>query len=250
MRIANGDFLLGDCFEQMTSLPDASVDMVLCDLPYGTTACSWDSVIPFPELWQAYWRVCRARAVIVLTSAQPFTSALVMSQVANFKYGIIWDKVLPRGHLNAKKQVLRVHEDINVFYKSSSTFNPQKTDGHRRKVAHTKYEKGGDGSQVYGKEVRDTHYDSTERYPTSIVTVSNADQHGKIHPTQKPVALFEYLIRTYTNPGDLVLDNTAGSGTTAIAAERAGRRWVCIEQDEGYYAKAVERVKLACHALL
>ena len=103
---------------------------------------------------------------------------------------------------------------------------------------------------MYGKEVRDTHYDSTERYPTSIVTVSNADQHGKIHATQKPVGLGQYLIRTYTNPGDLVLDNTAGSGTTAIAAERAGRRWVCIEQDEGYYAKAVERVKLACHALL
>lgn len=237
-----GTFYLGDCFEVMAELAAGSVDMVLNDPPYGTTACAWDSVLPLGPMWLEYWRLLKANGAAVLTSGQPFTSALVMSQPSKFKYGMVWDKVLPRGHLNAKKQPLRVHEDINVFYQSPPTYNPQKTDGHKRKVTHTRYEKGGDGSQVYGKEVRDTHYDSPERYPTSIATFSNADQSNKFHPTQKPVALFEYLIRTYTMPGELVLDNTAGSGTTAIAAMQSGRRWICIERDEDYFAKAIARV--------
>ena len=242
-QIGRGRFLLGDCFERMRDLADGSVDMVLCDLPYGTTACAWDAVLPFDKLWAEYRRVCKLSAVIVLTANQPFTSALVASNYAGFKYACAWNKVLPRGHLNAKKQPLRVLEDMLVFGAAGGTYNPQKTTGHRRKVANTVYEKGGDGSQVYGKERRNTHYDSTERYPTSLITFSNAAQNGKIHPTQKPVALFEYLIRTYTNEGETVLDNTAGSGTTAIAAENAGRRWVCIERDPDYYAKAVERVR-------
>ena len=242
MRLGMGEFWNGDCLEMMADIPSGSVDMVLCDLPYGTTACSWDSVIPFDALWREYWRVCRPGAAIVLTAAQPFTTSLIASQIKDFRYGLVWDKVLPRGHLNAKKQPLRVHEDIAVFGRGSMTYNPQKSLGHKRKVAHTRYNKGGDGSQVYGKEVRDTHYDSDERYPTSIITVSNADQTAKQHPTQKPVALFEYLIRTYANPGDLVLDNTAGSGTTAIAAENALCRWLCIERDPDYYAAAIARV--------
>lgn len=240
--ISNGVFMLGDCFERMRELPDASVDMVLADLPYGTTACAWDAVIPFEPLWREYQRVCKPSAMIVLTANQPFTSALVASNYAGFKYACAWNKVLPRGHLNAKKQPLRVLEDVLVFGAAGGTYNPQKTTGHKRKVTNIVYEKGGDGSQVYGKERRNTHYDSTERYPTSLITFSNAAQNGKLHPTQKPVALFEYLIRTYTNEGDTVLDNTAGSGTTAVAAENCGRRWVCIERDETYYTKAVERV--------
>lgn len=237
-----GTFYLGDCIEVMAALAPASVDMVLCDLPYGTTQCAWDAVIPFNEMWREYWGVAKQAAPFVLTAAQPFSSALVVSNYNDFKYGLVWNKVLPRGHLNAKKQPLRVHEDVLVFYRQPPLYNPQKTTGHKRKVAHTKYEKGGDGSQVYGKEVRDTHYDSDERYPTSLLTFSNADQKGKIHPTQKPVALFEYLIRTYTNPGDLVLDNTAGSGTTAIAAIQSGRRWICIEKDPDYFNAAIARV--------
>lgn len=243
MNIGSGQFLLGDCFEQMATLPDASVDMILCDLPYGTTACAWDAALPFEALWREYRRVLKPSGLAVLTANQPFTSALVASNYAEFKYACAWNKVLPRGHLNAKKQPLRVIEDVLVFGRSAGTYNPQKTTGHKRKVANTVYEKGGDGSQVYGKERRNTHYDSTERYPTSLITVSNAAQTGKIHPTQKPVALFEYLIRTYTDAGQTVLDNTAGSGTTAIAAENAGRKWICIERDPDYYAKAVERVR-------
>ena len=237
-----GTFYQGDCFDVLATLAPGSVDMILNDPPYGTTACAWDSVLPLPEMWAAYWRLLKTNGPAVLTSGQPFTSALVMSQIDRFKYGLVWNKVLPRGHLNAKKQPLRVHEDVNVFYQAPPIYNPQKTDGHKRKIAHTRYEKGGDGSQVYGKEIRNTHYDSTERYPTSIITVSNADQSGKFHPTQKPVALFEYLIRTFTNPGELVLDPTAGSGTTAVAAIQAGRRWICIERDPEYFFKACARV--------
>lgn len=247
MRIdfKTGTFYLGDCIEVMATLGarnPASVDMVLCDLPYGTTQCSWDAVIPFGPLWSCYWLLLKASGPAVLTANQPFTTLLNISQMENFKYGLVWDKVLPRGHLNAKKQPLRVHEDISVFCRGSHFYEPQKSMGHKRKVAHTKYEKGGDGSQVYGKEVRDTRYDSDERYPTSILTFSNAAQTGKVHPTQKPVSLFEYLIRTYTNPGELVLDNTAGSGTTAIAAIQSGRRWICIERDPDYFNAAIARV--------
>lgn len=245
MQLGSGHFWLGDCFDLFASVPDGSVDMVLCDLPYGTTACAWDAVLPFEPLWAEYRRVCKPSAMIVLTANQPFTSALVASNYAGFKYACAWNKVLPRGHLNAKKQPLRVLEDVLVFGAAGGTYNPQKTGGHKRKVSTTVYEKGGDGSQVYGKEQRNTHYDSTERYPTSLITFSNAAQNGKIHPTQKPVALFEYLIRTYTNPGDVVLDNTAGSGTTAIAAENTGRRWICMERDETYYAHAICRVMAA-----
>lgn len=138
---------------------------------------------------------------------------------------------------------MRVHEDVVVFSNGSTLYNPQMTTGHKRKIAHTKYSKGGDGSQVYGKEVRDTHYDSDERYPKSIIEFSTANQRGKIHPTQKPVALMEYMIRTYTNPGDVVLDNCMGSGTTGVACSNTGREFIGIEQDEKYFDIAVERLR-------
>jgi DNA modification methylase len=237
----------GDCLEIMADAPSESVDMILCDLPYGTTACKWDSVIPFDKLWEQYRRLIRGNGAIVLTASQPFTSTLICSNLGWFKYVWAWNKVLPRGHLNAKKQPMRVHEDIAVFSRGSNIYNPQKTTGHVRKIARTKYEKKGDGSQVYGKESRDTFYDSDERYPTTIITFSTANQHGKLHPTQKPVALMEYLIRTYTNPGDVVLDNCMGSGTTGVACQNTGREFIGIEQDAAYFAIAEKRLMVAAN---
>jgi DNA modification methylase len=232
----------GDCLDVMPTLPAASVDLILCDLPYGTTACSWDSVIPFEALWREYRRLIRGNGAIVLTAAQPFTSTLIASNLQMFKYAWVWNKVLPRGHLNAKKQPMRVHEDIAVFSSGPTLYNPQKSTGHVRKIARTTYSKEGDGSQVYGKEQRDTFYDSDERYPTTLVTFSTANQRGKVHPTQKPVALMEYLIRTYTNPGDLVLDNCMGSGTTGVACNNTDRRFIGIERDPDYFAICQKRI--------
>ena len=236
---------LGDCIEVMRTLPERCVDLVLCDLPYGTTACAWDSVIPFGLLWAQYRRIAKPNAAIVLTAAQPFTSALIMSNVYEFKYSWVWDKALPTGHLNAKRQPLRRTEDVAVFYRSQPTYNPQKTTGHKRKIARTKYTTEGDGSTVYGAENRDTFYDSEERYPMGIIEVSNAHQAGKTHPTQKPVALMEYLIRTYTNEGETILDNCMGSGTTGVACMNTGRDFIGIERDERYFKIAQERIYAA-----
>lgn len=232
----------GDCLERMKEIPDGSIDMILCDPPYGTTACKWDSVIPLEEMWEQLKRVVKPSGAIVITAAQPFTSNLIMSNIKMFKYCWVWNKVLPRGHLNAKKMPLRVFEDVTVFYSKPCTYNPQKTAGHKRKVARTRYNKEGDGSQVYGKESRDTFYDSDERYPTGIIEISTANQHGKVHPTQKPVALMEYLIKTYTNEYETVLDFTMGSGTTGVACNNLNRKFVGIEMDENYYNISKNRI--------
>jgi len=239
-HIGNGIFILGDCFDRMSELPDGSVDMILADLPYGTTACKWDSVLPLAPLWTEYRRVCRRNAAIVLTAQTPFDKVLGVSNLPDLRYEWVWEKTQPTGHLNAKKAPMKAHENILVFYREQPTYNPIKTAGHARKTAI----KRGDITKVYGAQTEaDLPYDSTERYPRTVIPFAKDTQRTKIHDTQKPVALFEYLIRTYTNEGDLVLDNTAGSGTTAIAAERAGRKWVCIERDESYFTEAVQRVK-------
>lgn len=242
---SNIQLFQGDCLEVMKGIPDKSIDLVLADIPYGTTRCSWDSVIPLEPMWEELKRITKPSSAIVMTAAQPFTSNLIMSNINMSKYTWVWNKVLPRGHLNAKKMPLRVFEDIVVFYSKPCTYNPQKTKGHKRKVARTKYTKEGDGSQVYGKESRDTFYDSDERYPTGIIEISTANQHGKVHPTQKPVALMEYLIKTYSNEGDVVLDFTCGSGTTGIAAKNLNRDFIGIEMDEGYFKVAQERIEKA-----
>lgn len=246
MRIGAGRFLLGDCFEQMATLPDASVDMILCDLPYGTTQNKWDSVLPLDKLWAEYWRVCKPGAAVVLTAAQPFTSALVMSQVECFRYSWIWKKNRFSNQTMAKAQPLRIHEDVLVFSRFSAhnmatnrmPYNPQglSVSGVTTRQGRKITENLGAGRTRGG-----TYVQEFTGYPRTLLDFPLDS--GGLHPTQKPVALFEYLIRTYTNPGEVVLDNTAGSGTTAIAAERAGRRWVCIERDPDYYAKAVERVR-------
>ena len=233
----------GDCLEQISQyIPNNYVDMILTDPPYGTTACKWDSIIPFDLMWHQLKRVIKPNGAIVLMASQPFTSALVMSNIKMFKYCWVWNKVLPRGHLNAKKMPLRIFEDIVVFYSKLPTYNPQKTTGHNRKIANTRYNKEGKGEQVYGRETRNTFYDSTERYPTGIIKISTANQIGKVHPTQKPVTLMEYLIKTYTNKGETVLDFTMGSGTTGVACKNLNRNFIGIELDEKYFQIAKNRI--------
>ncbi len=225
---------LGDCLELMKEIPSGSVDMVLCDLPYGTTQNAWDSILPLKTLWAEYERIAKETAPIVLTAAQPFTSAVVASNFSNFKYEWIWEKDNGTGFLNAKKQPLRNHEEILVFYRKQCVYNPQMREG-KPYVA-----KAGTKSSNYGKQIDVITTNTGERYPLTVVHFTR--DKSKVHPTQKPVALWEYLIKTYTNPGDLVLDNCAGSGTTAVACKQTGRRYLCIEKDRDYWLKACERV--------
>jgi DNA modification methylase len=209
--------MLGDCIERMKEIPDGSVDMVLTDPPYGTTQCKWDSVIPFEPMWEQLKRVRRRNGAIVMTASQPFTSALVMSNVDMFHQALVWKKNKASGHLNANKRHLTGHEDIVVFCKNLPTYNPQKWKSNPANAA-TKTKP----TTVYGREVRTTYSGgNTDRYPTSVLTfdVVNNDNsgEGRFHPTQKPVSLMEYLIKTYTNEGETVLDFTMGSGTTGVA---------------------------------
>ena len=233
---------LGDCLELMAGLPDSSVDLCMTDPPYGTTQCKWDSAIPLGPMWDQLKRVVKPNGAIVLMGMQPFTSALVMSNTAMFKYCWYWNKVLPRGHLNAKKQPLRVIEDLAVFYAKQATYNPQKTTGHGRKRAVTRYAKTSEHPQVYGAEKRHTSYDSTERYPNGLIEFSTGGRRAIQHPTQKPVALMEYMIRTYTNKSEVVLDFTMGSGTTGVAAMNSNRKFIGIELDLGYFETARGRI--------
>lgn len=232
MEIRNGRFLFGDCFGQMAALPDKSVDMVLCDLPYGTTQNKWDSALPLDALWTEIERLTSDRAAIVLTAAQPFTTVLGASNRGHLRYALVWDKVRPVGHLNARRRPMQRHEDILVFCRDTPPYFPQGV------VPSEKMNKRSKIGDNYGDSGTENMATGTG-YPQSILRFS--PDRG-FHPTQKPVALFEYLVRTYTESGAVVLDMTAGSGTTAIAAERAGRRWICIERDESYYWQAVARV--------
>ena len=235
------EILLGDCLELMKDIPDGSIDMILADLPYGTTACKWDTVIPFEPLWEQYERIIKDNGAIVLFGSQPFTSALVMSNIKMFKYALIWDKKKSSSALHAKIQPLRVHEDILIFGKKKTIYNPQMRKGKQRvdKKAIIK-----NGEAFGGKEI-ERNYENKEGlyYPKSILEISNANQKGKVHPTQKPVELFEYLIKTYSNENDLVLDNTAGSGTTAIACLKTNRQFIVMEKEQKYYDIILKRVE-------
>jgi len=231
---ATGRFYNEDCFEAMKEIPDGVIDMVLCDLPYGTTQNKWDSVLDLEKLWKEYWRVCKPDAAIVLTAAQPFTSNLIVSQINNFKYEWIWIKTRPVGHLNAKKMPMAAHESVTIFCKNLTPYNPQDL-VYKPRINKRTSTKGNYGDA--GKE----NYSEFTNYPRTTIEF-DANQSDKIHPTQKPVALFEYLIKTYTNENELVLDNTAGSGTTAIAAINTNRKWVCIEKETEYYDKAINRI--------
>jgi site-specific DNA-methyltransferase (adenine-specific) len=224
----------------MCLIPDKSIDMILCDLPYGTTRCKWDTVIPFEPLWEQYERIIKDNGAIVLTASQPFTSALVMSRPKLFRYSMVWSKVRVTGHLNAKRMPLREHEDICVFYKKLGTYNPQMKQG----TPHVRgpWGRHSRGTDVYGEFVDDSsrQYESDLYYPTSIVTFRS--ELKSIHPTQKPVPLFEYLIKTYTNEGDVVLDNCMGSGTTAVACINTKRNFIGFELNKEYWEIANRRV--------
>lgn len=232
----------GDCLEVMLSIPSGSVDLVCCDMPYGTTQCKWDSVIDLQALWAEYWRVCKPNAAVVLFSQTPFDKVLGVSNLKNLKYEIIWEKTSATGHLNAKKMPMKAHENILVFYKKLPTYNPQKTQGHTRKTSKTgkKYD-----SDCYGDESNKPFYDSTERYPRSVQIFPTDKQTLKLHPTQKPVALMEWLIKTYSNEGETVLDNTMGSGTTGVACKNTGREFIGIELDSEYFDIASNRIAAA-----
>lgn len=235
--------LNGDCLQLMKQIPDKSIDMILCDLPYGTTKCKWDSVIPFETLWREYNRIIKDNGAIVLFSSQPFTAQLVCSNIKNYRYEWIWRKTQAKNHLNAKKQPLRAHENIEVFYKKPPVYNPQMTHGHKRKVCTRNYTRENTGASCYGREVRNDHYDSTDRYPVDVQTFSNGDQTKRYHVTQKPVDLLAYLIRTYTNEGDTVLDNCMGGGSTGIACLQTGRKFIGIEIDPDIFKTAKGRIE-------
>ena len=235
----------GDCLELMKDIPDGSIDMILCDLPYGTTACKWDTIIPFEPLWEQYRRIIKNNGAIVLTASQPFTSALVMSNTKMFKYTWTWVKNKKTGFLNAKKQPLRQVEDVVVFYSKQPTYIPQKTQGHKPVNSYTKHT--SDGTTMGKTKVGITGGGQTDRYPSNVLTipvVNNDNSNGdKFHPTQKPVELFEYLIKTYTNEGDLVLDNCMGSGTTGVACKNLNRSFIGIEMDDKYFEIAKKRIE-------
>lgn len=219
----------GDCLEIMKQLPDKSIDMVLCDLPYGTTQNKWDSVIPLGKLWQQYRRIVKDDGAIVLTSQGMFTAELMVSNPKMFRYKWIWEKSKSTNFLNAKKQPLRKHEDVCVFYRRQPVYHPQMIDGEP-------YDKGIRKNQMSGSygDFQPVHVHSDgKRYPTDIIYFKTAESEGKVfHPTQKPVELGRYFVRTYTNPGDIVLDNTSGSGSFLVAALLEGRNFIGIEKNE------------------
>jgi len=231
----------GDCLELMKDIPDKSIDMILCDLPYGTTKAIWDQIIPFEPLWNQYERIIKDNGAIILTASQPFTTTLITSNKKNYRYNLVWKKSRPSNPFLANKQPLKYHEDICVFYKKQPTYNPIKTRGqknHSSKGSHSKH------------ELLDSNYEwkpnvSNEKYPSSIIEVKSTDSTRNFHPTQKPVSLFEYLIKTYTNEGETVLDNCIGSGTTAIAALNTGRFFIGIEKEQEYVDIANERIRKA-----
>ena len=230
-----------DCLVGMNDIPDKSIDMILCDLPYETTKNKWDLIIPLDELWNHYNRIIKDNGAIVLTAQTPFDKVLGVSNLKMLKYEWIWEKTSATGHLNAKKMPMKAHENILVFYKKPPTYNPQKTTGHERKVSTAKHKRNSKNSSNYG-ESSATTYDSTERYPRSVQLFSTDKQKSSLHPTQKPVALFEYLIKTYSNEGETVLDNCMGSGTTAVACMNTNRNYIGFELDKDYYELANERI--------
>lgn len=240
--------MLGDCLERMKEIPDGSVDLVLTDPPYGTTACKWDAVIPFEPMWAQVWRVLKLNGAAVFTASQPFTSALVMSQVDMFKYEWIWNKTRNSNPFMAKKQPLRHHESVLVFSRGSPNYLPVMTDG----TEYTVSSKAGGriASEKKAGNKRGEYTGGKQRYPKSVLDIPNKSSEAGFHPTQKPVALMEYLIRTYTNDGETVLDFTMGSGSTGVACVNTGRNFIGIERDEGYFAIAEKRIKEAEHKLL
>lgn len=239
---------LGDCLEIMEKISDKSIDMILCDLPYGTTKCKWDSPIDLFHMWIHYKRIIKDRGAILLFAQTPFDKVLGCSNIEWLRYEWIWEKTQSTGFLNAKKMPMKAHENILVFYKNTPNFYPQKTWGHRPINSYIKRACVQNKTTVYGKVLRDiSGGGETDRFPRSIQIFASDKQrnklNGTIHPTQKPVALLEYLIKSYTKEDDLVLDNCAGSGTTGVACKNLNRRYILIEKEEEYCKIAEKRIR-------
>lgn len=250
--------LCGDCLELMKNIPDKSIDMVLCDLPYGTTACFWDVIIPFDKLWEQYNRIIKDNGVIVLFGSQPFSSLLVISNIKDFREELVWLKNKPASGFKATQRHMKIHEQIEVFAPSAKyTYNPQKwMVEYKEFITQRKTFKDNEyiGNRIYGTTTRTRKPDTGERNPISIVscrvpfTPQNSKTYSddveiRYHPTQKPIAVLEYLIKTYSNEGDIVLDNCMGSGSTGVACKNLNRNFIGIELDEHYFNIAKERIE-------
>lgn len=235
MTIELNKIYQGDCLEVMKQIPDKSVNVILCDMPYGFTTCKWDKIIDIKSIWKIYKRIIKCNGAIILTACQPFTSKLIMSNLKMFKYCWVWDKSKTTGFLNCKKQPLRRTEDIIIFYKNQCVFNPQMVEGepYTRIRLNNKCE-------VYDKFQTNTTFNNGQYYPTNVININQSNP--IFHPTEKPVMLFKYLILTYSNLGDLILDNCIGSGTTAVAAKELGRNFIGIEINPKYIKIANRRL--------
>ena len=232
----NVQLFKGDCLEIMKEIPSKSIDMILCDLPYGTTACKWDNIIPFEPLWEQYSRIIKDNRAIVLFGSQPFTTLLISSKIKWYRHSWVWDKKNISNPCNAKYQPLKQHEDIIVFGKERVNYYPIKTNLQTTRK-WKQYSKNNIVNTVGGSG------ETTGKYPKTILEFSNAVRKGKIHPTQKPVELLEYLIKTYTNEEEIILDNCMGSGSTGIACMNTNRRFIGIELDENYFDIAKKRIE-------
>lgn len=240
VKTENYTLLHGDCLERMKEIPDGSVDLILVDLPYATTQNKWDSMIDLEEMWVQLDRICKPNTAKLMFAQTPFDKVLGCSNLKELKYEWIWEKTTATGHLNAKKMPMKAHENILVFYDKLPTYNPQKTSGHKPTNSYTKHQ--DDGSN-YGKtKVGVSGGGQTDRYPRSVQVFKTDKQKASLHPTQKPVALLEYLIKTYTNESEVVLDFTMGSGSTGVAALNTNRKFIGVEMDDGYFNVAVERI--------
>lgn len=236
--------ICGDCLAEMAKLSDKSIDMVLCDLPYGTTARNkWDNVIPLDLLWEQYGRIVKDDGVIALWSQMPFTAILAASNMKLFRYEWIVEKTNATGFLNANRMPMKAHENVLIFYKKLPVYHPQMTHGHERKISTAAHKRNSKKSMDYGEHGLTT-YDSTDRYPRDVLTFSWDKQKSRLHPTQKPVAACEYFIATYTDKGDTVLDNCMGSGTTGVACRNLGRNFIGIELEKEYFDIAEKRLQL------
>jgi len=235
------EILLGDCLELMKDIPNGSIDMILCDLPYGTTACKWDTIIPFDKLWEQYERIIKPNGAIVLTASQPFTSVLTCSNLKLFRYEWIWIKNRGSNFASVKKTPIKEHESVLIFYKNAPTYNPQMQERTGGGVDRVKkpFKQTRDKISEHGVEVKGAEWLGKLRYPSSW---QKFNCEVGLHPTQKPIGLFEYLVKTYTNENDLVLDNCAGSGTTAIACLNTNRQFIVMEQEPIYFEKIKKRV--------
>jgi len=232
------DLQFGDCLQLLDDLPENSVDLVCADMPYGTTRCKWDTPICLESLWPKLKRVTKERAAIILFAQTPFDKVLGSSNLPMLRYEWIWEKNTSTGHLNAKKMPMKAHENVLVFYKKLPVYKPQKTIGHKRKVASRSH----DNSDCYGKQDKFTQYNSTERYPRSIQRFDSDRYKNNLHPTQKPVSLLQYIIKTYSNEGDLVLDFCMGSGTAGVAAKNLKRSFIGVEKEPKYFDIASNRI--------